>query len=295
MGLSHSKNRSQVTKVAPMPAKEVASRSPGCAPVYGYQSPLRERRSSSLAPLTERNPLSERHLPPLRETWYSRYPAVPRPSPLDLKPEEGESSIIKQHPPRRPQKLEPLVLPKDVSLDTFSRQREGTAARTPKELEKRGPAVLYPPGRRRQHLHKMKMLEMRQEAERKRRLRRGSAKSKTRDAKVRQAFRHGQPFDSSDDEDLFAVEHDGDIGINPWVGQILKGHGRPETQPGQIGKVETWLLKQQASSKSFWDTSSTDSDSWEELEDGRFTRRPALVRTKTERIQLFDDFFDQPL
>uniref|UniRef100_A0ACB8G6L2 Uncharacterized protein n=1 Tax=Sphaerodactylus townsendi TaxID=933632 RepID=A0ACB8G6L2_9SAUR len=122
-----------------------------------------------------------------------------------------------RHVKRSPslQKLEPLVLPKDVSLDTFSRQREGTAARTPKELEKRGPAVLYPPGRRRQHLHKMKMLEMRQEAERKRRFSPGRQRQVKSEGMPKSGMlRHGQPFDSSDDEDLFAAEHDGDIGIN---------------------------------------------------------------------------------
>nr|XP_056707144.1 uncharacterized protein CCDC198 [Euleptes europaea] len=297
MGLNHSKSRSQVTKVAPMPDKKVAPQPPGSAGIYGFQSPLRERSASSFASLTERTPLSERHLPPLRETWYARYPTVPGPYPLDLKTEEGEPSIIKQHPPRRPQKLEPLILSKDVSLDKCSRRLAGTTDWTPKqEMEKRGPAVLHPPGRRRQHLHKMKMLEMQQEAERKRRLRQEAtlAKSKMRDFEVRQTLGRRQQYDSSDDEDLFAVERDRDLGVAPWAGQRLKGHGLPEAHNGQISKVETWLLNQQARRESFWDASSIDSDSWKGSDEGKLSRRPALVRTKTERIQFLDDFFDRP-
>ncbi|XP_054828090.1 uncharacterized protein CCDC198 [Eublepharis macularius] len=294
MGLSHSKTHGQVTKVAPMPTKEGAPSPPGCVSVFGFQSPSTERSSSSFASLTERNPLSERHLPPLRENWFARYPSVPGPFSLDLKTEEGEPSIIKQHPPRRPQKLEPLILSKDVPSDKFLRQRSGAAAYTPKELEKRGPAVLHPTGRRRQHLHKMKILEMRQEAEQKRQLRQEATlgRPNKRGFKVRQKLSRVPQNDSSDEDDLFAMEHDGHLG-DPWAGQLLKGHRFPETHRGPISKVESWLLNQQARKESFWDASSTDSDSWKESDEGKVSRKPALVRTKTERIQFFDEFFDQ--
>ncbi|KAL8168726.1 UNVERIFIED_CONTAM: hypothetical protein K2H54_014157 [Gekko kuhli] len=193
------------------------------------------------------------------------------------------------------QKLEPLVLSEDIPSGKFSRQLTGTAAWTPRALETRGPAVLHTTGRRRQHLHKMKMLEMRQEAERKRQLRQEAtlAKAKTRDFKVRQRLGRGPRDDSSDDEDLFATEREGELGLGPWARQTLKGHGQPETHLGQISKVESWLLNQQARRGSFWDGWSTDSDSWEGSDEGKLARRPALVRTKTERIQLFDEFFDR--
>lgn len=41
----------------------------------------------------------------------------------------------------------------------------------------------------------------------------------------------------------------------------------------------------------FWDTSSTGSEEWEREE--KIYRKPTLVRTKTERVSLFDDFFDR--
>ncbi|XP_060119143.1 uncharacterized protein CCDC198 [Heteronotia binoei] len=296
MGFGHSKAHSQVTKVAPMPTKEVAHQALGSVAVYGFQSPLRERSSGSLASLTERNSFSERHLPPLRETWYARYPPVTGPNPLDLKTEEGEASIIKRHPPRRPQKLEPLMLSKDIPLDKFSGQLTGTAAWTPQELENRGPAVPNSTGRRRQHLHKMKMLEMRQEAERKRRLRQEAtlAKPKRRDFKIQQMPGHVPQDDTSDEEHLFVLKQDRDLGVGPWAAETLQGLGLPETHPGQMSKVESWLLNQQArSGGSFWDACSTDSDSWKGSDEGWLSRRPALVRTKTERIQLFDEFFDR--
>lgn len=41
----------------------------------------------------------------------------------------------------------------------------------------------------------------------------------------------------------------------------------------------------------FWDSSSTGSEEWEREE--KIPRKPTLVRTKTERVSLFDDFFDR--
>jgi hypothetical protein len=52
--------------------------------------------------------------------------------------------------------------------------------------------------------------------------------------------------------------------------------------------METWLREQEARGQLFWDSSSSDSDELEKDE-----RRPqALVRTKTEKIPLYDDFYD---
>ncbi|OXB72192.1 UNVERIFIED_CONTAM: hypothetical protein H355_016594 [Colinus virginianus] len=50
------------------------------------------------------HPITHGQLPPLRQTWYGRASA----GPLDFNtpPENGASSIIKLHPPRRPQGLE---------------------------------------------------------------------------------------------------------------------------------------------------------------------------------------------
>ncbi|XP_053140877.1 uncharacterized protein CCDC198 [Hemicordylus capensis] len=209
MGLNSSRTHNKVTKVAPMPQKEETQPQPGNVSGSGLQSPLRGRSSVSVAALMERNPGLERHLPPLRETWHGRCPTVSKPVPLDLTLEAGETSIIKQHPPRRFQKLEPLILAKeDIPLDRFLSLRDGTAVCKAKELEKRGQDIIYPP-RRRQHLHKMKILEMRQEAELKRYLREARLmESKRRDHSLQGMLWSVQRNDTSDEEDLLTIEHD---------------------------------------------------------------------------------------
>lgn len=57
----------------------------------------------------------------------------------------------------------------------------------------------------------------------------------------------------------------------------------------KIGKMEAWLREQDAQGQLSWSSSSYDSD---ELEKDQ--RRPqALVRTRTERVPLYDEFYDQ--
>lgn len=58
--------------------------------------------------------------------------------------------------------------------------------------------------------------------------------------------------------------------------------------PQKIGKMETWLREQEAQGQLLWDSSSSDSEELKKSE-----KKPqALVRTRTERIPLFDEFFD---
>jgi hypothetical protein len=53
--------------------------------------------------------------------------------------------------------------------------------------------------------------------------------------------------------------------------------------------METWFREQEAQGKLLWDSSSSDSE--EMSKDEKQPR--ALVRTRTERIPLFDEFFDR--
>ncbi|CAI5764800.1 Uncharacterized protein PODLI_1B006901 [Podarcis lilfordi] len=296
MGSNSSKTRRKVTKVAPMPMKEDWPQVPGRVAIYTFQSPQRETSLNTFASWTERNPASDRHLPPLREMGQGAYPTVPRSVPLDLKMEAGGQSIIKQHPPRRPQKLEPFILAKDIPADQFLSLPCGGATYKAKEQDKGGKTVLYPAGRR-QYLLKMKMLEQKKEAELKRCLQQEARlnKPKARDLSISETLGCVPGNNSSEDEELLALERDqtfdGDHGER-WSGEFPKELGPSEPHQGQRGKVEAWLLKQQARRESFWDASSTDSENWEgDL--GKPRRRPALVRTKTERIALFDEFFDR--
>lgn len=100
MGLSHSKTHPRVTKVAPLQIKE--EETPSAHPVdVAFNQNLEETSSYSFARLPDRNKALEGQLPPLRETWYGRYSAVPRTMYFDIPLEQGETSIIKSHPPRR--------------------------------------------------------------------------------------------------------------------------------------------------------------------------------------------------
>ncbi|XP_058018720.1 uncharacterized protein CCDC198 [Ahaetulla prasina] len=287
MGLNSSKTHRKVTKVTPMPCKEREPKQPNSATVYSFQT-----LPSSFVSSSGRNPVLERQLPPLRETCYGRYPTGGG---------GGEGSIIKQHPPRRLQKLEPFILADNIPAAKYLNLQGGTVTQKEKELE-RGEHVARHPAGRRQYLLQMKMLEIRKEAELKRRLQQEARlnKPKMRDLHVLGTLEHMQGTQSSDDEDQHSTEHEqtfngshGDL----WHREFLKESGSPKSHLDQRDKVETWLLKQQATTESSSDASSTDTNNWSDCNDNfrKPYQRPALVRTKTERITLFDDFFDKEI
>ncbi|KAM7163804.1 factor associated with metabolism and energy [Macrochelys suwanniensis] len=306
MGLSYSRAHHKVTKVAPAQTKEEVPTSPCTAAVCGFHSTLEERSLCSFAAMEERNPVFQRQLPPLRETLYGRCSTVPRPISFDIMMEKGEKSIIKQHPPRRLQKLEPADLPQVITSETLLSQQEGAAARKAKELEKRVQTAKYTSGRR-QHLHKLQILEMNRRREEMNHLQSQEElkrslhgeekinKQKTRELKAKKVLENLQRNNCSEGEDLVPIEHDqtfnGDNG-NTWSGEFLERHERAESYPSQSSKVEMWFIKHQDPRDLFWDSSSTDSDDWKR-DERKLGRKPALVRTKTERIPLFDEFFDK--
>ncbi|XP_037994804.1 uncharacterized protein CCDC198 isoform X2 [Motacilla alba alba] len=158
MGLSSSKAQPRVTRVAPVPSQgdvtlQGLSREPGQPSAWG-------------------KPIFHLELPPLRETWYGRASAGPLS--WNTVPGQDGISIIKQHPPRRPQRLEPAILPQTITPRKPWNQPEAAASPKPKVLEKRGQSLNPLPGRR-QHLHKLQMLDLtrkRREAELKRNLHR---------------------------------------------------------------------------------------------------------------------------
>ncbi|XP_054571463.1 uncharacterized protein CCDC198 isoform X3 [Eptesicus fuscus] len=166
MGLSHSKAHPRVIKVAPLQNK--AEETPSAGPAdFAFTQNLEEKSTYSLARLQDRSQALEGQLPPLRETWFGRYSAVPRAMYFDIPLEQGETSIIKRHPPRRLQKLEPIDLPQIITSERILSQREARMTRKAKELEKKTQIPMYTSGKR-QYLHKMQMLEInrkRQEAQ----------------------------------------------------------------------------------------------------------------------------------
>ncbi|XP_070275217.1 factor associated with metabolism and energy isoform X2 [Myotis yumanensis] len=293
MGLSHSKPHPRVIKVAPLQNKEEETPSAGPAE-FAFTQNLEEKRTYSLARRQDRSKAWEGQLPPLRETWYGRYSAVPRAMYFDIPLEQGETSIIKRHPPRRLQKLEPIDLPQVITSERILSQREPRTTHKAKELEKKMPIPMYTSGKR-QYLHKMQMLEInrkRQEAqvELKKSLHREARinKEKPRDSTAKKIL------DSipRDDDDFLAMLPDETLNPSPGNSQnaeFLEHHSRNDNGPQKIGKMETWLREQEARGQLLWDSSSSDSD-----ELGKVTKKQrALVRTRTERIPPFDEFFDR--
>ncbi|XP_014639753.1 PREDICTED: uncharacterized protein C14orf105 homolog isoform X2 [Ceratotherium simum simum] len=294
MGLSHSRAHPRVTKVAPLQNKE--EEPPSTCPVeVAFNQQLEEKSSYLFTGPQDQNKALEGQLPPLRETWYGRYSSVPRAMYFDIPLEQGETSIIKRHPPRRLQKLEPVDLPQVIASERFLSQKEAWTTRKAKELEKKMQTPMYTSGKR-QYLHKMQMLEMnrrKQEAqvELKKSLHREARinKQKLRDHKAEKLL---QSIPINDDGDLLTLLPDETLNRSPRKSQnaeVLKHEARNDYCPRKIGKMETWLREQEVRGQLPWDSSSSDSD-----ELGKIEKKPrALVRTRTERIPPFDEFFDR--
>ncbi|XP_040825898.1 uncharacterized protein CCDC198 [Ochotona curzoniae] len=291
MGLSHSKAHSRVIKVAPVPSKEEET----AGPVDFTLNPRLEERNLCLLPrIQDRSEAWGGPLPPLRETWYGRYSTVSRAMYFDIPLEKGETSIIKRHPPRRPQKLEPIDLPQVIASERFLSQREArTRHKAKQELEKKMQAPVHTSGKR-QYLHKMQMLEMnrkRQEAQMqfKKSLHR---EARINDQKLRdhEAEKILPSVSRSDDDGLLATSGQMDRCLgNLENAEVLEHHAGSDYCTQKIGKMEAWIREQEARGQLLWDSSSSDTD-----ELGNDEKKPrALVRTRTERIPHFDEFFDQ--
>ncbi|KFV74771.1 Uncharacterized protein C14orf105, partial [Dryobates pubescens] len=294
MGLSSSKGHPKVTKVAPMCTREDL-------PVLTtlYQLPSVPGQPSLHLPTTSEWGEHTLHwkLPPLRETWCGT--AAEGLLLFNTIPEKGETSIIKQHPPRRPQRLEPAgPLPPIVSAKAQSQQEVATSTKM-KALEKNGQSLKHLPSRR-WHLHKLQIPDLthkRQEAELKRNLHREAKinKQKIKEFSPKKVLDTLQRSSSTESRDLIPAEHNQHFhGVscgNMWSRELSRQHDGSELSPGRSRKVDLWFCRESWARDPFWDTSSTGSEEWEMEE--KIYRKPTLVRTKTERVSLFDDFFDR--
>ncbi|XP_047623394.1 uncharacterized protein CCDC198 isoform X2 [Phacochoerus africanus] len=280
MGLSHSKAYPRVTKVAPLQDKEEETPSAGLVD-FAFTQNLEEKSSCSFTRLQDRNKALEGQLPPLRETWYGRYSAVlhvPRAMYFDIPLEQGETSIIKRHPPRRLQKLEPIDLPQVMTSERLLSQQEAARTQKAKELEKKMQIPMYPSGKR-QYLHKMQMLEMnhkRQEVqvELKKSLHKEAKinKQRQRDHKTKKIL---QSIPRNDDGDSLISLPDETLNRSPGNSQnaeFLEHQPRNDYCPRKTGKMETWLHEQEARGQLLWDSSSSDSD-----ELGKFEKKPRAL------------------
>ncbi|XP_004453024.2 factor associated with metabolism and energy isoform X2 [Dasypus novemcinctus] len=193
-------------------------------------------------------------------------------------------------------KLEPIDLPQVITSRSLLSQQEVGTRHKAKELEKKMlPTTAYTSGKR-QYLHKMQMLEMnreRQEAqmELKKSLHREARinKQKLREHKTKKIL---QSIPRNDDHDLLTLLPDETLNRGPGNSQnteFFEHQAGNDYCPWKTGKMETWLREQESHRQLLWDSSSSDSDEW-----GKDEKKPrALVRTRTERIALFDEFFDQ--
>ncbi|XP_018417976.1 PREDICTED: uncharacterized protein C14orf105 homolog isoform X2 [Nanorana parkeri] len=291
MGLNNSKPNHKVRKVVPLNSKDVfvsPTTSSGFNGWNGY---------SDFGKMDHRSPIHERQLPPLRETLYGRGPIVPGPISFDVPLENGDTtSIIKKHPPRRLQKLETAPLPSILSAETIISKQEAAAARKGKVLEKKA-GMAKQSSARRQHIHKMQIQEInrkREETEVKRNIHRESKinKHKMREMKTNKVREHAMRC--HEDEDFLPLEHDETFNMdhgNSWHWNMRDPGCTPDCQL-QKTKLNLWFQLQKQGIESSYDSSSSDSlDSWIR-EDARSHRRPLLVRTRTEKIPTFDEFYD---
>ncbi|XP_050018369.1 factor associated with metabolism and energy isoform X3 [Alexandromys fortis] len=295
MGLGHSKHQSRVIKVTPLQSQEAET--PSAGPVfYALNRNLEEKNSYPFSRLQDQNLALERQLPPLRETWYGRHPAVSRSMCLDIPLKHEESSIIKRHPPRRIQKLDPIDLPQVITSEQLLRQPEArTGHKAEQEPGKKMQLSMYTSGKR-QYLHKMQMLERihkRQEAQMELM---NSLQSATRLDMQKQKDHNGdkitQSLPRNDSYDVITILPDETINRDPGSSQdeeLLDDHRENDYCVRKIGKMEAWLREQDTQGRLFWSSSSYDSDEFEKDQ-----KRPqALVRTRTERIPLYDEFYDR--
>lgn len=294
MGLSHSKAHPRVIKVTPLQSQETET--PSTSPVFfALSQNLEERSSYSLTSLQDQNQTLEGQLPPLRETWYGRLPAVSRAMYLDIPLKHEETSIIKRHPPRRIQKLEPIDLPQAITSERLLCQQEARTKPSEKqENEKKIHLPMYTSGKR-QYLHKMKMLELNRKRQEAQMELRKSLLSKAMLDMQKMKDHNGNKITQSKPRskgyDILTILPDDNTNRdpgNPQDEELLDFHTENDYRVRKIGKLETWLREQEAQGQLLWDSSSSDSGELEKDE----RRSQALVRTKTEKIPLYGDFYD---
>ncbi|XP_037064473.1 uncharacterized protein CCDC198 isoform X2 [Peromyscus leucopus] len=293
MGLGRSKPHPRVIKVTPLQSQEAEI--PSAGPVfYALNRNLEEKSSYPFSRLQGQKQALEGLLPPLRETWYGRHPAVSRPMYLDIPLKNEESSIIKRHPPRRIQKLKPIDLPQVITSERLLSQQEARTRHKAKELEKKMQLPMYTSGKR-QYLHKMKMLEInhkRQEAQMKLESLQSKARLDMQKLKDHNGNKITESMPRSKHYDVVTILPDETVNRhpgNPRDEKFVEYHTENGYCVRKIGKMEAWLREQAVQGQLFCDSSSSDSD-----EPEKDPKRPqALVRTRTERVPLYDEFYDR--
>ncbi|XP_076401014.1 factor associated with metabolism and energy isoform X5 [Peromyscus maniculatus bairdii] len=280
MGLGRSKPHPRVIKVTPLQSQEAEI--PSAGPVfYALNRNLEEKSSYPFSRLQGQKQALEGLLPPLRETWYGRHPAVSRPMYLDIPLKNEESSIIKRHPPRRIQKLEPIDLPQVITSERLLSQQEARTRHKAKAQMK----LHSLQSKARLDMQKLKDHNGNKITESMPRSKHYDVVTILPDETVN---RHP---DGSAESNIVAKCCGGEVGNlgNPRDEKFVEYHTENDYCVRKIGKMEAWLREQAAQGPLFCDSSSSDSD-----EPEKDPKRPqALVRTRTERVPLYDEFYDR--
>ncbi|XP_060684403.1 uncharacterized protein CCDC198-like isoform X2 [Hemiscyllium ocellatum] len=278
MGSGWSRGQHKLIRVRPVPASQAgicpgvqrlgSHRTSGSLVAAGDWLTHGHLRAASLLGRSELPPLKavrngSRPLPSLRQIPH----AFSFESPLD----DGERSIIKKHPPRKLEKLEPI----NCSTVITSEKAEG-----------------------RQRACKTQAIHLQEQTELKRNLalETGNSNEKIKDVGAKKA-REAAQNNSHQDQCYIAIAYDetftrdDDYPWNDFISPMLFINDNADNNN------HFRISKQFMKNPTTWNNSSNSSsnDSLVYWMDNTRQSRRSLMRTKTERILVFDDFFDQEL
>ncbi|XP_043553677.1 uncharacterized protein CCDC198-like isoform X2 [Chiloscyllium plagiosum] len=282
MGSGWSRGQHKLIRVRPVPASQAGI----CPGVHGSR-----RTSSSLVAagdwlthghLKAASLLGRSELPPLKAVRNGSRPLpslrqIPHASSFESPLDDGERSIIKKHPPR---KLEAQEVQAEIA-NQFSRRRQ--------QIQK----IQYEKQRRQQEaIHLQEQTELKRNLA----LETGNSNKKIKDVGAKKA-REAAQNNSHQDQCYIAIAYDDTFSKdddNPWndfISPMLFINDNADNNK------HFRISKQFMKNPTTWNNSSNSSsnDSLAYWMDNTRQSRRSLMRTKTERILVFDDFFDQEL
>ncbi|XP_067895314.1 factor associated with metabolism and energy-like [Heterodontus francisci] len=319
MGSGSSKAHHKVIKVTPVPAAEAdtfptmdrdgISTSRGadvshwlvtagdCLTHSDLKAAAPSRRSE-LPPLKGAG-CGTRTLPSLRQ--------VPRTILFDTTLDNRETSIIKKHPPRRFERLEPInsctvitsekLLEKQRVANACKAQEQEMQGEIAKQFSSRQQQIQKIQYENKQRQQEIIHLQEQTELKRSLHLETHNNKQKINDLKAKKARERAQNNNHQEDQYYIAIEHDETFNTdddNPWndliTPMLFINDNFGDNNHFRICKQ---LVKHQTQQNTFSNSSSNESlDYW--MDNTRQSQH-RLMRTKTERIPVFDEFFDQEL
>ncbi|XP_064420815.1 factor associated with metabolism and energy isoform X1 [Latimeria chalumnae] len=281
MGLSYSRANPKVTQVAPIQTTDLGMFGKVKAD-YGLNDTTAVTGSSYFLwkeKKMEESSTLRKSLPPLRETRHTDHSTgiapnvmqVPGAISLDIQLVNDETSIIRSHPPRRLQRLEPKLL---ISESLMSKKATVAA-------------------REAQRNHSQTQAELSRSFNRELR-----ANEQNIRVESKQSRENMQNNNCSEEEYLVCLEHDQSFNIDcedSWDNLNSEQHYARDYNSNYMHCTMEKPVKHHGKSNVFCDGSSNESlDRW--AEEGRRSHTKSVsARAKTEKIPMFDEFFDQDL